>query len=221
MRFLPLWLLLALPAAAQEFVEAPGPLDDGAFYRAVACAAPPGGACRKPFLRWPEARRGGLTVGLASVAPKGRSPDLYRRDIEAALAQINALEAGVRLRLTRGDADIAVHVVDTPPGHVMRGTGIPDLDGQVLPLGRVSLRARQGVIREALIAVSVHASPREAASILLEELVQGLGLITDIEGPAYRRSLFSEAGNTVVRLAGQDAMALRRHYAQDVAREER
>lgn len=209
-----LWLLLALPAAAQEYVEVPGRLDDAAFYRAVACAAPPGGACRKPFLRWPEARRGDLTVGLVPLA-EGPPPDLYRRDLDAALAEVNGLDAGLRLRRTRGRADIEVHVVDTPPGHVMRGTGIADLDGQVLPLGRVSLRTRGGIIREALVAISSYAGPGEVAPILLEEIVQGLGLITDIKSPAYGDSLFSEERNDVVRLEAQDAMALRRHYARD------
>lgn len=208
-------ILAAWPAVAQEYVEAPAPLDDDAFYRAVACAAAPGGPCRKPFLRWPAARRDDLSVALELSAPNLRDyrRRLFERGLDAALAEVNALEAGITLRrAAAGPADIQIHVVATPPGEVMRDTGVDDLDGAVLPLGRVALRARNGEIREALIAVSALARRREIASVLLEEIVQGLGLMTDIRGPAYRRSLFSEDGNSVVRIAGQDAMALRRHY---------
>ncbi|MFO6464594.1 DUF2927 domain-containing protein [Jannaschia sp. KMU-145] len=206
---------LALPAGAQEFVTAPGPMTDTEFYRAVACAAAPGGECRKPFLRWPEAKRGGVTIALASVPPGLPSwrLALFNQGLEAAIAQINGLGIGLRLaRADAGPADIDIHIVLTPPGEVMRDTGVPALDGATLPLGRVALRAKGGEIRDALIAVSAEARRREIASVLLEEITQGLGLMTDISGPAYGRSLFSEDSNSVVRLEGQDAMALRRHY---------
>lgn len=218
MRLLAALFLLPGGVWAQEFITAPGPLDDDGFYRAVACAAAPGAPCRKPFLRWPEAKRGAITVALASVT-LGLEPwqrDIYERGLDNAVAQVNALDAGITLSRTQAGADMEVHVVATAPGHVMRDTGVPDLDGAVLPLGRVALRARGGQINEALIAISAQARRREIASILLEEIVQGLGLMTDIRGPAYRRSLFSEDGNSVVRLDGQDAMALRRHYAPDI-----
>ena len=215
MRALLAALLLPGTVCAQEFVTAPGPLDDTAFYRAVACAAAPGEPCRKPFLRWPVARRTSLTVALASVAgPPARRP-LYASGLADAVAEINALDAGVRLTRTEGPADIAVHVVATPPGHVMRDTGVPGLDGAPLALGRVALGVRDGAIREALIAISAWTPDGQVRSVFLEEVVQGLGLITDIRGPAARRSLFSEDGNAVVRLEGQDAMALRRHYAPE------
>lgn len=214
-----LCLLLPGLACAQEFVDVPGSLTDEAFYRAVACAAAPGDACRKPYLHWPEEKRRDLTVALSSVTDSLEEwqKALYESGLDNAVAQINGLNAGVRLVRAPDGADIEVHVVATPPGEVMRDTGVPDLDGAVLPLGRVALRARDGEIREALIAVSAQARRREIASILLEEIVQGLGLMTDVRGPAYRRSLFSEDGNSVVRLQGQDAMALRRHYAPDRA----
>lgn len=80
----------------------------------------------------------------------------------------------------------------------------------------VTVRARQGDIRAARIAISARARPAEVASLLLEEVVQGLGLMTDISGPAYRQSIFAEDGNATTSLAGQDAMALRRHYAEPV-----
>ena len=214
MRTLAALALMAGAAGAQEYVDAPGRLDDDAFYRAVACAAAPGEACRKPFLRWPEERRGDLTVALASVADglADWRRTLFDRAVDDAIAQINRLDAGIRLSRASGEADMNVHVVATAPGDVMRDTGVPALDGAILPLGRVALRAQGSDIQEALIAVSAQARRREIASVLLEEIVQGLGLMTDIRGPAYGRSLFSEDGNSVVRLNGQDAMALRRHY---------
>ncbi|CTQ48266.1 DUF2927 domain-containing protein [Jannaschia donghaensis] len=217
MKALAVLLLVPGGAFAQEFVPVAGSLDDEAFYRAVACAAAPGGRCRKPFLRWSDDRRRDLSVALASVTDtlEPWQRDLYERGLSNAVAQINALDAGIRLSRGDGAGDIEVHIVATPPGHVMRDTGVPDLDGALLSLGRVALRARDGEIREALIAVSAQARRREIASILLEEIVQSLGLMTDVRGPAYRRSLFSEDGNSVVRLEGQDAMALRRHYAPD------
>lgn len=216
-----LMLMLAAPAAAQEFVEATRLLSDDEFYRAVACAALPGEPCRKPLLRWPEEARRDLTVGLASVVEDLRPYQRrqFEAGIERAIEEINALGAGVALRRDDGAPDIAVHVVATPPGAVMTGTGIPGLDGALLPLGRVALRARDGTIGEALIAVSAGARRREVASVLLEEITQSLGLMTDIAGPAYRRSVFSEDGNSVTRLEGQDAMALRRHYPPDIAEE--
>lgn len=207
-------LLAGSQAVAQEFVRAAGPLTDDDFYRAVACAAPPGGACAKPFLYWSESRRRDLTVGFASLADG--LPAYKRAGFDAALdgaiAEINGVGADLRLVRTTEAPDIPIHVVETPPGHVMRDTGVPELDGAALPLGRVALKARDGTISEALIAVSMHARRREIASVLLEEITQALGLITDIKGDAVRRSLFSEDGNSVTRLRGQDRMALRRHY---------
>ena len=211
-----LLVAVAGPVAAQEWIDLPARLSDEAFYRAVACAAPPGGECAKPFMRWPEARRGDLTVTLASVADTVRPYRLrlHRAGLDAAIAHINAADAGLRLRrIAQGPADITVHVVATPPGGIIAGTGQPDLDGYLLPLARVALRVRGGTIRRGAIAVSAHARRREIPSVLLEELTQAMGLMTDIRGPAYRRSLFSEDGNSVTRLTGQDAMALRRHYA--------
>ncbi|PWJ22304.1 DUF2927 domain-containing protein [Jannaschia seohaensis] len=206
--------LLATPLAAQEFVEVPGRLSDEAFYRAVACGAPPEGACRKPFLLWPEEMRADLTVGLAS-APDDLPPfrrRLFETGVEGAIAEINGLGAGLRLRRDDIAPAIEIHIVDTPPWGVMTRTGVPLLDGALLPLALVVLRPREGAIGEALIAISAEARRREIASVLLEEITQSLGLMTDIAGPAYDRSLFSETGNSVTRLTGQDAMAVRRHY---------
>ena len=53
-------------------------------------------------------------------------------------------------------------------------------------------------------------------SIVLEELVQSLGLVMDIDSKHYRsKSIFSERANRIKRLKGQDAMAFRMHYPID------
>ncbi len=212
--------LLLLPAAAraQEFVSVGGALHDDAFYRVVACAASPGSACRKPFLHWPEALRGDLTIALRPTARPlaAWQREIYGRALDVAVEEINAAGAGIRLRRVDGPAAISVHVVHTPPGRRMTGTGVAGLDGVVLPLARVAVRARGSEIHTAQVAISVHARHDELHSIMLEEVVQGLGLITDIRGRAYGRSIFSQDGNYATRLEGQDAMALRRHYAPTI-----
>ncbi|UWQ21382.1 hypothetical protein [Jannaschia sp. W003] len=213
-RALLLAALLPASAVAQEFVPFRAVPDDEAFYRAVACAAPPGGECAKPFLHWPEARRAPLRVGLVSVTPILRGPDQRRFDegLDAAIAQING--AGAGLRLLRDDVapDVAIHVVPTPPDTVMEGIGVPGLDGELLQLGRVALASRGGEIQRGLIAISAHAPPPEVAPVLLEEVLQATGLMTDVRGPGLGRSVFSEDANAAEALSERDRMALRRHY---------
>ena len=55
--------------------------------------------------------------------------------------------------------------------------------------------------------------PGDVAPVVLEELTQAMGLMTDIRNPAYEGvSVFSEDSNAVLRLGAQDKEALRRHY---------
>lgn len=209
-------LCLAAPAArAQEFVAVPGIISDDAFYRLVACAAPPGGDCAKPVIRWPETRRLQLRVGIAAIADSFPSYklDLIDQAIDDAIAEINASGAALFLRRAyEGELDIPIYLVDTPQGGRIEGTGIAELDGADIAIARVALRSRGGDIVAAAIAISEDIRRREIASVVLEELVQAMGLPTDIASPAYDRSIFSETANSTVWLRGQDAAALRRHY---------
>ncbi len=218
-RFIVLVLLLALPAprgaVAQEFIAVPDLISDEAFYRLVACAAPPAGDCAKPFIYWPEERRLTLQVGIAAVADSfpDYKFDLVDAALDAAINEINA--AGAHLFLERayqGEIDIPLHLVDTPQGGFISGTGVAELDGSDISIGRVAIRSRGNEIVAAAIAISQDIRRREIASVVLEELVQALGLVTDVVSPAYDRSIFAENGNNMTRLAGQDAAALRRHY---------
>ena len=215
-------LILALPVmlapagvAAQEFVPVPGLISDEDFYRLVACAAPPGGGCAKPMIRWPETRRHPLRIGIAAIAPgfPGYKFDLVDRAIDTAIDQINATGADlVLMRVFEGALDVPFYLVETPQGGRIEGTSIAELDGADIAMARVALRSRGGDIHAAAIAISQDIGRREIISVVLEELVQSLGLPTDIDGPAYDRSIFSETTNSAVWLRGQDATALRRHY---------
>jgi len=218
--FVRLVLLLAtflLPGVvlAQEFVTVPRRLSDEGFYRLVACEAPPGGACAKPMIRWPEARRLSLSVGIVRVDPSfpGYKLDLVDAAIDRALAEINASGAYLVVeRSYEAGPDLALYLLDTPQDGVIAQTSSSLLDGSDLPIGRVAIRSVGTEIQEAAIAISRDIGRREIASVVLEELVQALGLPTDVRSPAYRDSIFNEDFNSVVWLRGQDAEALRRHY---------
>jgi hypothetical protein len=208
-------LSLPRPVPAQEYVAVPDLISDEAFYRLVACAAPPGGDCAKPFIWWPRERRLRLRVGIAQIDEGflGYRMDLVDRSVDRAIAEING--AGAHLYLERafeGPFDIPIYLVDAPQGGEIAGTGVADLDGTSISIGRVALRSRGDVITGAAIAISSDIRRREIASVVLEEMVQALGLVTDILSPAYSDSIFSEDDNSTTRLRGQDAAALRRHY---------
>ena len=219
-RLLLLAVILILPLAApdaraQEYIAVPGPLTDTEFYRLIACAAPPGGACAKPLVRWNDARRRNLRIGIADVAPSFPSYklDLVDRAIDAAITEINATGADLFLRrVYEGDLDIPIYLIATPQGGRIAGTSMSELDGTEMAIGRVAIRSRGAQIFSAAIAISQDIRRREIASVLLEELVQAMGLPTDIAGPGHERSIFFEYSNSTVWLRGQDVTALRLHY---------
>lgn len=193
----------------------PDIISDADFYRLVSCAAPPGGDCAKPIIRWSEGQRLSLRVGIAGIADSfpNYKLDLIDQAVDDAIAEINA--AGAELFLERafeGELDVPIYLVATPQGGTVGGTGVSELDGESIAIARVALRSRGGTIQAAAIAISQDIRRREIASVVLEELVQAMGLPTDIASPAYSRSIFAENGNSTVWLRGQDMAALRRHY---------
>jgi hypothetical protein len=209
------FLALPRPVSAQEFIAVPDLISDDAFYRLVACAAPPGGDCAKPFIRWPTERRLRLRVGIAQISEEfaGYRLDLVDRAVDRAIGEING--AGAHLFLERAfeaPFDVPIYLVDAPQGGEISGTGVADLDGSSISIGRVALRSRGDEITGAAIAISGDIQRREIGSVVLEELVQAMGLVTDVVSPAYSESIFSENDNSATRLRGQDAAALRRHY---------
>ncbi len=209
--------LLAVPAGAQEAIEAPGRLSDEDFYRAVACAAPPGGDCQKPFVRWDATRP--IRVALRQIDDAFLGRPKLRADaaLERAMQALNAADAGFRLARVDADApaEIEIFFLSIARGQPIAGTGIEGVDGG--RLGGASTRVLfdhdTGFITRAAVVFSTTLETRAYESVMLEELTQAMGLLTDIGGPAYRGvSVLDQETNSATDLAPQDIMALRRHY---------
>ena len=119
--------LSATSATGQEFIVVPDLISDEAFYRLVACAAPPRGACGKPFIRWSEERRLNLRVGIADIAASfpGYKLDLIDRAIDDAIAEINASGAELYLeRAFEGPLDVPIYLVSAEQGGEVSDTGV-------------------------------------------------------------------------------------------------
>ncbi len=212
-------LALATPAVADNgAITVASPLDDTALYRAVACGAPPGSDCTAPLLAWPAKQAGNLSVTISVTDPG--YPSSAARDVSAALdkaiVEINQVGAAVHVR--RGPdgsaADIAIRFFATAEGDIARRSGIPDLDGHPMTGGHVSVDFdAENRITAGMILFAADIGDQNVASIVLEELTQSLGLLYDIDGPAYAEtSIFSETGDEVTQLTGQDAALLLSHY---------
>ncbi len=204
-------------AHAAEFVETEGALSDTDFYRVVACAAQPGAPCQKSFARWPAARALTLTVAIADVDPDFPAYKVapVKMALIEAISEINTVGAAVRMRILPpgSEAQIPIYLTGAGRGEKIEGTGFHGLDGAIIQAGLVTLWWRDGEIRSSGIALSRDLRRRAIRSVLLEELVQALGLATDMRNPTYsNRSIFDEDSNAVTRLTGQDAQAIRMHY---------
>lgn len=221
MRLLVLIALLFLasaPTSAQDWVAANGRLSDQDFYRLVSCGAKPGGACKDDVARWPPQKARDLTVSIYRVVGNYPGPlrNSARVALDGAIAEINRAGAALHLRrLPDGEfADIRVFLLDIKYGGTISGTGLELLDGDDLEAARVRVwwDARKQIV-DAAIAFSKGIKPREMRSVMLEELTQSLGFLTDIRDRWYnRRSVFAEDSNSVTTLGEQDRMVLRRHY---------
>lgn len=208
------------PLAAQEadYLETDGKLSSEDFYRLVSCRALPGGPCTADPVRWSPDRARDLAVGFAPVAP-GASEEAVRRAVAAvdhAIAEINA--AGSALRLRRAakteKPDILIHLAPVAEGELIEGTGVSGVDGQEIGAALVTVwwDERQD-LTEAVIVLAADMPPADVGPVVLEEMTQAMGLMTDIRNPAYEElSVFSEDSNRVTRLGPQDREALRRHY---------
>jgi hypothetical protein len=211
---------LAGAAMADSQLVIDRPLTDDEFYKAVACGAPPGQACRLDLVRWPPATARDLTIAVAKTSPgfarqHGRAGE---NALIGAIEEINRAGAGLVLRQVKDDtpAPIQVWFSDIREGDPIV---LPDV---VIPSGDRMEGARvyiwwtsAGDIERAVIIMSRDLLPKEMGSVMLEELTQSMGFLTDLEGTAYvDTSIFSEYSNVVTRIAGQDRMALRRHYAR-------
>jgi hypothetical protein len=203
----------AAPAQAQDFVESAGPLDDAAFYRLVACAAPPGGPCGKPIYRWETSQ---ITVGITQRDPAFLGGKLKRAEaaVIRALQRSNAVGMGITLTRSEAAPGISIHLLDRARGEVIAGSDALILNGLALANATTALNVKGGTISGAAIGFSTTLPIRHYESVMLEEITQALGLITDIANPySESRSILSQtADNSLKTLGIQDRMALIRNY---------
>ena len=218
MKFALALCLCAGLAQAQEAIRSDGPLSDDDFYRLVSCAAPIAGGCQKDLVRWSPADARDVSVAFGDVAAD--YPEALRSLADAALdkaiAEVNA--AGANIRLTRHDhatkPDITIYLLAVTMGNKITGTGLDPLDGTQVDAARTQIwwRADRSLIMAAIV-IAKDISPQDLPSIMLEEVIQSLGLLTDIDGDYHQsRSIFSETSNQLTRLGPQDIMVLKRHY---------
>jgi hypothetical protein len=215
--FCALWAGAAVAQGA-DYLVTEGKLPTEDFYRLVSCRAAPGGDCEAELVRWSDAMARNLQVRIAPVPPDYPA-DLARLMDEAldeVIAEINA--AGSAVHLSRAPkkvpAQIVIHLTPATEGEPIRGTGIEGVDGEIIGAALVTVWwDAYNRITDAAIVMAADLPPREVVPVLLEEVTQGLGLLTDIRNPYYNgRSVFSEDSNSVRVLAPQDRLALRMHY---------
>ncbi|WP_208354024.1 DUF2927 domain-containing protein [Pseudaestuariivita rosea] len=203
---------------AQEYIESTGRLTDAQFYDLISCAAPPGADCQKPVVKWPARMARSLRVSITQI--DDGYPDAVQADARAALRhavrEINGVNSGVQLQLLRDNADTDVHVwmVDMRSGQPVTNSGYPDMDGFIVD-GAGFYVWWDGRLRiyRSIIILPTTIPENQMKSLVLEETIQSLGLMTDIDNPNYSRSIFSQYGpNDITTLNGQDRMVLLRHY---------
>ena len=204
---------MALPAAAQDFVDTSGPLSDEAFYRLVACAAPPSEKCAKPFYRWTKTN---ITIGITQRDHVFLGGKLKRAEAAfvRAIQRLNAVGMNVTLIADEITPDITIHLLDIARTQKITGSTAPLLNGRTMANAITALDVDGETITGAAIGFSNTVTIRQYESIMLEEITQALGLITDIQNPYYRsRSILSQnADNSLKTLGIQDTMSLIRHY---------
>jgi hypothetical protein len=208
-------LLLMTPLAAQEYIVTDGPLSDVDFYQLVSCAATPGLGCNEPIVKWDKSV---VTVTFAPI-PVAYPSDMARemdRVLDTTIAQINAAAPGLNLRRVSkaAPADIVVYLQPIRSGDAIRGTGYSQMDGVPIGAAQVQVFWDENLnLTEAAIVFASDIPINQLGPIMVEELSQAMGLMTDIRNPYYEtRSVFSEDSNSVQKLGVQDREALRLHY---------
>ena len=219
-RLLGILLWVTAPAIAQDFVTvAAAPLSDDDFYRAVACAAAPGAACRKPKVRWPDDAARDLSLRIVSVAPQYPN-DIHTQihaAVEHAITEINNAETVVKMRRAnaRETPDVSIYLVAQNEGDVLQVAPDPAIAGLVMPSGYVHIwwDGKKQITRS-IILFSNDIQAKDIYSIVLEEVLQSTGLVTDIDSEHYKEtSIFAENGpNEIFHLRGQDLRAFQQHY---------
>lgn len=186
----------------------------------MACAAPPEGACAKPFYRWDKPR---ITVGIVARGDAFLGGRQKRADaaLARALQYLGDVPMGLSLVADTAAPDITIHLLDTARGTTITladadaDAGI--LDGLTMANAITALDVTGSTINGAAIGISSTLPIRQYESVMLEEITQALGLLTDIRNPYYdsRSILSQDADNSLKTLGQQDRVALIRHYAPD------
>ena len=218
MRLVLALILAARAATAQEFITTNSSLSDTDFYRLVSCAAPLGGACQKELVRWSPADAQDVSIGIVQIEDgyPQVAAQLVSDALESTISELNASDANLTVTLSdKGiKPDIGIHLLTIVEGDLIRHTGLHPLDGAVIQAAKTQLWWRYDFsLIEGAIVFGKDIDPADLPSIMLEEVTQSMGLLTDIGGPFYQnRSVFSESSNQLTALGPQDVMALRRHY---------
>ena len=218
MRFLAALICASLsagPISAQEYIVTDGPLSDSDFYRLVSCAAIPGQRCNEAVVHWDQ---NVVPVGFAPIPvtyPQALAREMDRV-LDHAIAQIRSAAPSLNLRRVAKSqsANIKIHLQPIQVGDAIRGTGYPEMDGIPIGAAQVQIFWDENLkLTEAAIVFAMDIPLSQAGPIMIEELSQAMGLMTDIRNPYYEtRSVFSEDSNSVQKLGEQDREALRRHY---------
>lgn len=213
-------VLACTPAAAQEFITTKTPLSDTDFYRLIACAAPPGGDCQKDLVRWSPADAQDVSIGVVQIEDGYPSEvvDLAEQALKTAISDLNQTHVNLHVTLSEGTLkpDIGIHFLTIINGDKIRNTGLAPLDGAVIEAAKTQLWWRHDfTLITGAIVFGQDIDPKDLPSIMLEEVTQSMGLLTDVGGPYYEsRSIFSESSNQLTTLGLQDVMVLRLHYPE-------
>ncbi|QYK41242.1 MAG: DUF2927 domain-containing protein [Paracoccaceae bacterium] len=219
--FVALMLALVLgavpPAWAETLVRLDQQVSDTDFHRAVACAASPGGKCRDPWVAWGRRTRMDLRVALMPPDPGypaaiGR---IVETSVDAAIAEINGTGAGLRLRRVAPGERPHIRIMRSRLREGERTRDVPGFpDGIAIGVGQFQIWWNgDRVLERAAILISSDIRAGEVRSVVLEEIVQSLGLWHDVEGAGYSElSIFDDNSNGVTWLRGQDRAILRLHY---------
>ena len=166
------------------------------------------------MIHWPKSI---VTIAIVEVDARlsERRRSISNFALQNAINEINKAGSGVRLvQSTKGAVpDIEVYLTaDTQVGKHALAKSISRALGK-RPIGAARIFFEDYKINKALIIIAASDRKREVSSVMLEEVIQSLGLPTDIRNSYYRgRSVFSETGSRVTKIQGQDAKALLQHY---------
>jgi len=216
-------LITASDATARDHTFSNGKLTDDQFYRAVACKANIDKPCQSRAVRWPDYLTKQLTVGLAQVQ-EGTTKEqeaVVRQALQDSVTLINAAGANVKLKYVTGwrahRSWIKVHIVKPHgPKGAIKNVSLKGMNGLRAQNARTKLFVTKNynIGRVGVTISNKITKPLQLRALVLEELVQSLGLMWDIENPYYNdKSIFSQSGpDNLLVIEGQDKAALRRHY---------